>query len=219
MRGPDPRGVSEACKPALKRSVALEKQGRRQARLAGRFIRGVATWQTSAPRGSADFDRVIDRASRAHRRVHWSAQTIAGACAPMRTFGPPCDAHACYGVSHDTATSCTYAARPSELRPPHGQHSTEDGSDPPVQGCLVSGSGAGAGICTHHATRPPEGRSRAIDPSGKGASAMLKPATLVLVGLASAAAIAHAFRAPFPGMRRQPRAGPDRLPRSGPSTP
>ena len=36
-------------------------------------------------------------------------------------------------------------------------------------------------------------------PSGKGASAMLKPATLVLVGLASAAAIAHAFRAPFPG--------------------
>ena len=28
---------------------------------------------------------------------------------------------------------------------------------------------------------------------------MLKPATLVLVGLASAAAIAHAFRAPFPG--------------------
>ena len=38
-----------------------------------------------------------------------------------------------------------------------------------------------------------------MDPSGKGASAMLKPATLVLVGLASAAAIAHAFRAPFPG--------------------
>ena len=36
-------------------------------------------------------------------------------------------------------------------------------------------------------------------PSGKGAGAMLKPATLVLVGLASAAAIAHAFRAPFPG--------------------
>ena len=39
----------------------------------------------------------------------------------------------------------------------------------------------------------------AMDPYGKGASAMLKPATLVLVGLASAAAIAHAFRAPFPG--------------------
>ena len=36
-------------------------------------------------------------------------------------------------------------------------------------------------------------------PSGKGVSAMLKPATLVLVGLASAAAIAHAFRAPFSG--------------------
>ena len=37
------------------------------------------------------------------------------------------------------------------------------------------------------------------DPYGKGVSAMLKPVTLVLVGLASAAAIAHAFRAPFPG--------------------
>ena len=36
-------------------------------------------------------------------------------------------------------------------------------------------------------------------PSGKGVRAMLKPATLVLVGLASAAAIAQAFRAPFPG--------------------
>ena len=33
---------------------------------------------------------------------------------------------------------------------------------------------------------------------------MLKPATLVLVGLASAAAIAHAFRAPFPGMGGNP---------------
>ena len=41
-------------------------------------------------------------------------------------------------------------------------------------------------------------------PSGKGASAMLKPATLVLVGLASAAAIAHAFRAPFPGVGGNP---------------
>ena len=33
---------------------------------------------------------------------------------------------------------------------------------------------------------------------------MLKPATLVLVGLASAAAIAHAFWAPFPGMGGNP---------------
>ena len=33
---------------------------------------------------------------------------------------------------------------------------------------------------------------------------MLKPATLVLVGLASAAAIAHAFRAPFPGVGGNP---------------
>ena len=44
----------------------------------------------------------------------------------------------------------------------------------------------------------------ASSPSGKGASAMLKPATLVLVGLASAAAIAHAFRAPFPGVGSNP---------------
>ena len=33
---------------------------------------------------------------------------------------------------------------------------------------------------------------------------MLKPATLVLVGLASAAAIAHAFRAPFPASGGNP---------------
>ena len=46
---------------------------------------------------------------------------------------------------------------------------------------------------------PPAGSLPAMYPSGKGARAMLKPATLVLVGLASAAAIAHAFRAPFPG--------------------
>ncbi len=38
-----------------------------------------------------------------------------------------------------------------------------------------------------------------MDPYGKVVRAMLKPATLVLMGLASAAAIAHAFRAPFPG--------------------
>ena len=41
-------------------------------------------------------------------------------------------------------------------------------------------------------------------PYGKGVRAMLKPATLVLVGLASAAAIAHAFRAPFPGVGGNP---------------
>ena len=39
----------------------------------------------------------------------------------------------------------------------------------------------------------------AMDPYGKVVTAMLRPATLVLMGLASAAAIAHAFWAPFPG--------------------
>ena len=55
------------------------------------------------------------------------------------------------------------------------------------------------GACVFSHALPPAGSLPVIDPSGKGARAMLKPATLVLVGLASAAAIAHAFRAPFPG--------------------
>ena len=50
----------------------------------------------------------------------------------------------------------------------------------------------------------PWGSLPPIDPSGKVVSAMLRPATLVLVGLASAAAIAHALRAPFPASGSNP---------------
>ena len=63
---------------------------------------------------------------------------------------------------------------------------------------------SGACVFSHALPPPSWGRSRAMYPSGKGARAMLRPATLVLVGLASAAAIAHAFRAPFPGMGGNP---------------
>ena len=38
-----------------------------------------------------------------------------------------------------------------------------------------------------------------IDPYGKVVTAMRRPATLVLMGLAAVAAVAHAFRTPFPG--------------------
>ena len=44
----------------------------------------------------------------------------------------------------------------------------------------------------------------AMDPYGKVVTAMLRPATLVLMGLASAAAIAHAFWAPFPASGGNP---------------
>ena len=44
----------------------------------------------------------------------------------------------------------------------------------------------------------------AMYPSGKVVRAMLRPATLVLMGLASAAAIAHAFWAPFPASGGNP---------------
>ena len=44
----------------------------------------------------------------------------------------------------------------------------------------------------------------AMDPYGKVVRAMLRPATLVLMGLASAAAIAHAFWAPFPASGGNP---------------
>ena len=77
--------------------------------------------------------------------------------------------------------------------------SAEEGSDP-ARGRPSDGVGA----CVFSHALPPAGSLPAMYPYGKGASAMLKPATLVLVGLASAAAIAHAFRAPFPGMGGNP---------------
>ena len=58
-------------------------------------------------------------------------------------------------------------------------------------------------MCTHLPPSP-AGSLPAMDPYGKVIGAMLRPATLVLVGLASAAAIAHAFWAPFPGSGENP---------------
>ena len=46
---------------------------------------------------------------------------------------------------------------------------------------------------------PSAGSLPAMDPHGKVVVAMMRLATLVLAGLASAAAIAHVFWAPFPG--------------------
>ena len=58
-------------------------------------------------------------------------------------------------------------------------------------------------MCT--AMPPPAlGSLPTIDPYGKVVRAMRRPATLVLVGIASAAAVAHAFWAPFPGVGENP---------------
>ena len=43
-----------------------------------------------------------------------------------------------------------------------------------------------------------------MDPYGKVVGAMLRPATLVLMGITSAAAIGHAFQAPFPASGGNP---------------
>ena len=74
-----------------------------------------------------------------------------------------------------------------------------EGSDP-ARG--RPGDGVGAYVFSH--ALPPAGSLPAMDPYGKVIGAMLRPATLVLVGLASAAAIAHAFWAPFPGSGENP---------------
>ena len=87
---------------ALKRSVALEKQGRRQAGR-GAIHRG-RRLANGAPRGSA---LPVTTGARVMAALE-CANDAGGRCA----LWPSGDAHACYGVSHDTATSCAYAARP-----------------------------------------------------------------------------------------------------------
>ncbi len=75
-----------------------------------------------------------------------------------------------------------------------------DGSDPPGRG---PGTGSGPGEFAHHLPPSPRGRSRAINPSGKGVEPM-RPWTLVIIGIALAAAGARAFLAPFPGTGDNP---------------
>ena len=73
------------------------------------------------------------------------ANDAGGRCA----LWPSGDAHACYGVSHDTATSCAFAAGSvSAAR----AALTGDGSDPPVRG---PGTGSEAGVFAHPCPRPP----------------------------------------------------------------
>ena len=77
--------------------------------------------------------------------------------------------------------------------------SGRDGSDPAVRG---PATGSGPGGFAHHPD-PPLGRSRASSPSGKGVEPV-RPWTLVLTGIAMAAAGARAFLAPFPGTGDSP---------------
>ena len=58
-------------------------------------------------------------------------------------------------------------------------------------------------MCTAMPTSA-RGSLPSIDPYGKVDSAMRRPATLLLAGAATVAAIAHAFRAPFPGSGENP---------------
>ncbi len=108
------------------------------------------------------------------------ANDAGGRCA----LWPSGDAHACYGVSHDTATSCGLRGRVGQRRT---SSTDRDGSDPPVQG---PGTGSGAGVFAH--LPPPSwGPSRAIDPSRKGVGPM-RPATLAIIGTALGAAAIYA---------------------------
>ena len=85
---------------ALKRSVALDKQARRQT---GRgAISPRRRLANGAPRGSA---LPVTTGARLMAALE-CANDAGGRCA----LWPSGDAHACYGVSHDTATSCAYAA-------------------------------------------------------------------------------------------------------------
>ena len=123
------------------------------------------------------------------------ANDAGGRCA----LWPSGDAHACYGVSHDTATSCAYAAGSvSAAR----AALTGTGATPQSKG-LVRVRGQ---VCLRTCPRPPGVAPEPSIPPGRVPDAMLKPAdarTSWALAL-GAAAIAHAFRAPFPGMGGNP---------------
>ena len=84
------------------------------------------------------------------------------------------------------------------LRGPSGSGRTSrgvgDGSDPPASDALVVAWGH---ACFHTPVPSPRGSLPSIDPYGKVVTAMSRPATLVLGGLAAVAVIARALRAPF----------------------
>ena len=85
---------------ALKRSVALEKQARRQAGRGGDSPR--CRLANGAPRGSA---LLVTTGARLMAALE-CANDAGGRCA----LWPSGDARRCCGVSRDTATSCAFAA-------------------------------------------------------------------------------------------------------------
>ncbi len=90
------------------------------------------------------------------------------------------------------------AARPAA---PNGAAPTGKGATP-LRDALVRAWGRS---CSHTpCPRPRRVAPWSIHPYGKVVTAMLRPATLVLMGLASAAAIAHALWAPFPASGGNP---------------
>ena len=81
------------------------------------------------------------------------ANDAGGRCAPW----PSGDAHACYGVSHDTATSCAYAAGSvSAAR----AALTGTGATPQSEGLVR----VRRRVCFHTPAPVPWGRSRSINP-------------------------------------------------------
>ena len=108
------------------------------------------------------------------------ANDAGGRCA----LWPSGDAHACYGVSHDTATSCAYAAGSAGAA---RAALTGTGATPQSKG-LVRVRGQ---VCLRTCPRPP---GVAPEPSilpGKGVGPM-SPATLAIIGTALGAAAIYA---------------------------
>ena len=88
------------------------------------------------------------------------ANDAGGRCA----LWPSGDAHACYGVSHDTATSCAFAAGSvSAAR----AALTGTGATPQSEGLVR----VRTQVCFHTPAPVPWGRSRSNDPSREGCRA------------------------------------------------
>ena len=104
-------------------------------------------------------------------------------CAPALPYVPGCHC------------SCGYGRRSGDGRtwPELSADEVDTGATPPFADALVIGIGEGWHVFTRSCHPPTAGSLPAMDPYGKVVRAMLRPATLVLMGLASAAAIAHAF--------------------------
>ena len=89
---------------AMKRSVVLEKQVRRQPGPGS--IRQASTWRTVRLAGARYRGGALPMSGARLTAALECANDAGGRCA----LWPSGDAHACYGVSHDTATSCAFAA-------------------------------------------------------------------------------------------------------------